>query len=246
MGARSSAALLAALALAAAGCGGSSSEGGPGESSNGAPVKGKKGGKVTFLAAADVDYLDPGQTYYTFGYMVAYATQRPLYSFKPDEADKPVPDLAEGEPQISKDNKTITVKLRSGVKFSPPVNREVTSKDVKYAFERAFTANVPSGYATSYFGDIKGAPDGPGKFKSIPGIKTPDDQHDRLRARQADRRDGRGRARDADHDPGAAGVRGEVRQARARRRMTSTRSSRAPTWSATTPRQGRRAATRAS
>ena len=108
--------------------------------------------------------------------MVAYATQRPLYSFKPDDADKPVPDLAEGEPQISKDNKTITVKLRSGVKFSPPVNREVTSKDVKYAFERAFTSNVPSGYATSYFGDIKGAPDGPGKFKSIPGIKTPDDR----------------------------------------------------------------------
>ena len=176
MGARSSAALLAALALAAAGCGGSSSEGGPGGSSNGGPFKGKKGGKVTFLAAADVDYLDPGQTYYTFGYMVAYATQRPLYSFEPDEADKPVPDLAEGEPQISKDNKTITVKLRSGVKFSPPVNREVTSKDVKYAFERAFTSNVPSGYATSYFGDIKGAPDGPGKFKSIPGIKTPDDR----------------------------------------------------------------------
>ena len=175
MGARSSAALLAALALAAAGCGGSSSEGGPGESSNGSPVRGKKGGKVTFLAAADVDYLDPGQTYYTFGYLVAYATQRPLYSFKPDDADKPVPDLAEGDPQISQDNKTITVKLRSGVKFSPPVNREVTSKDVKYAFERAFTSNVPSGYATSYFGDIKGAPDGPGKFKSIPGIKTPDD-----------------------------------------------------------------------
>src|SRR5215204_3430823 len=176
MGARSSAALLAALALAAPGCGGSSSEGGPGEGSNGAPGKGKKGGKVTFLAAADVDYLDPGQTYYTFGYMVAYATQRPLYSFEPDEADKPVPDLAEGDPQISKDNKTITVKLRSGVKFSPPVNREVTSKDVKYAFERAFTSNVPSGYATSYFGDIKGSPDGPVKFKSIPGIKTPDDR----------------------------------------------------------------------
>ena len=176
MGARSSAALLAALALAACGCGGSSSEGGPGESSNGAPVEGKKGGKVTFLAAADVDYLDPGQTYYTFGYVVAYATQRPLYSFEPDDADTPVPDLAEGDPQISEDNKTITVKLRSGVKFSPPVDREVTSKDVKYAFERAFTSNVPSGYATSYFGDIKGAPDGPGKFKSIPGIKTPDDR----------------------------------------------------------------------
>jgi peptide/nickel transport system substrate-binding protein len=177
MGARSSAALLAALALAATGCGSSPSESGPGEAGNtGAPVEGKKGGKVTFLAAADVDYLDPGQTYYTFGYVVAYATQRPLYSFKPDDAETPVPDLAEAEPEISDDNKTITVKLRSGVRFSPPVNREVTSKDVKYAFERAFTANVPSGYATSYFSDIKGAPDGPGKFKSIPGIKTPDDR----------------------------------------------------------------------
>jgi len=141
-----------------------------------APVEGKKGGKVTFLAAADVDYLDPGQTYYTFGYTVAYATNRPLYSFKPDDAETPVPDFAEGEPRISKDNKTITVKLRSGVRFSPPVDREVTSKDVKYAFERAFTRNVPSGYATSYFADIVGAPDGTGSYKPISGIKTPDDR----------------------------------------------------------------------
>ncbi len=176
MGARRWCALLAALALTAAGCGGST-EGGSGDSGgNGAPVKGKKGGKVTFLAAADVDYLDPGQTYYTFGYAVAYATQRPLYSFEPDDAETPVPDLADGDPQIAKDNKRITVKLRSGVKFSPPVNREVTSKDVKYAFERAFSQNVPSGYATSYFADIVGAPTTPGKIKDIPGIKTPDDR----------------------------------------------------------------------
>ena len=31
--------------------------------------------------------------------------------------------------------------------FSPPVSREVTSADVKYAIERAFTANVANGYA---------------------------------------------------------------------------------------------------
>src|SRR5215210_3533346 len=127
MGMRRWGAVATALALAAGGCGGTDEGSGPsGDSSGGAPVKGKKGGKVTFLAAADVDYMDPGQSYYTFGYMVAYATQRPLYSFKPDDADTPVPDLAEGGPQISADNKTITVKLRSGVKYSPPVNREVT------------------------------------------------------------------------------------------------------------------------
>src|SRR3954453_10970917 len=129
MGVRTWVALLAALALAVAGCGGSSSkEGSGGHSSNAAPVKGKKGGKVTFLAAADVDYLDPGQTYYTFGYAVTYAAQRPLYSFKPGDAEKPVPDLADGDPKISPDNKKITVKIRPGVKYSSPVNREVTTK----------------------------------------------------------------------------------------------------------------------
>jgi peptide/nickel transport system substrate-binding protein len=176
MGLKSGVALIAALALAAAGCGGSSTNDGKGAGNTGAPVAGKKGGKVTFLAAADVDYLDPGQTYYTFGYTVAYATNRPLYSFKPDNADTPVPDLAAGPPKISADFKTITVKLRPGVRFSPPVNREVTSADVKYAMERAFTANVPSGYATSYFADIVGAPSKPAAYKPIPGIQTPDDR----------------------------------------------------------------------
>jgi ABC-type transport system substrate-binding protein len=38
-----------------------------------------------------------------------------------------VPDLAAGPPQVSPDAMTITVKLRRGVRFSPPVNREVTS-----------------------------------------------------------------------------------------------------------------------
>src|SRR3954447_14097248 len=78
--------LIAVLATVVAGCGGddSSSSSGGNKSSNAAPVQGKQGGKLTFLAAADVDYIDPGQTYYTFGYMVLYATNRTLYSFSPD------------------------------------------------------------------------------------------------------------------------------------------------------------------
>src|SRR3712207_1497072 len=91
--------LIAVFALVVAGCGGSDDEqtGGTqgGKSSNTAPVEGKQGGKLTYLAAADVDYIDPGQTYYTFGYQVLYATNRPLYSFAPDDTDKYRPDLAE-------------------------------------------------------------------------------------------------------------------------------------------------------
>lgn len=175
-------ALLLCLALVAVGCGGDD-EAGNKESSpvtgGGDASEGKQGGEATFLAAGDIDYLDPGQTYYTFGYMVQYAVNRPLYSFEPTNGDEPVPDLAEGEPEISEDNKQITVKLRPGVKYAPPVDREVTSADVKYAIERAFTTNVPSGYATSYFAEIEGAPEEPvsmDKLKPFSGLETPDDQ----------------------------------------------------------------------
>ena len=77
--------------------------------------------------------------------------------------EKPAAGLADGDPQISDDKKEITVKIKTGIKYAPPVDREVKSEDVKYAIERAFSANVPSGYATSYFGDIVGAPDAPSK-----------------------------------------------------------------------------------
>jgi peptide/nickel transport system substrate-binding protein len=128
------------------------------------------------LGSTDVDYLDPGHTYYTAGYQVAYVTQRPLYNFRPDDATQPVADLAAGKPRISEDLKTVTVKIRPGVKFSPPVNRAVTSKDVKYAFERFFSINVGGQYPT-YFSSIEGVPKAPTKgVRPISGITTPDDR----------------------------------------------------------------------
>jgi peptide/nickel transport system substrate-binding protein len=171
----------ASLTLFAAACGSDDSGGGGGskakQASGGEIKPGKKGGTLTYLAASDVDYLDTGQTYYTFGYMVAYATNRTLYSFKPNDSVKPVPDLAEGEPEISADNKTITVHIKPGIKYAPPVNRAVTTKDIKYAFERAFSKEVPSGYAGTYFNSIVGTPEkaNSGDIKPISGIETPDD-----------------------------------------------------------------------
>jgi len=174
--------VVAALALVLAACGGDDNGGGSGGSSGGGNAasqetgEGRTGGVLRQLGASDVDYLDPGHTYYTGGYQVAYATHRALYSFKPDNAKEPVPDLATAKPEISEDLRTVTVKIRKGVKFSPPVNREVTSKDVKYAFERFFSANVGGQYPT-YFSSIEGAPKSPTKgVKSISGIQTPDDQ----------------------------------------------------------------------
>jgi peptide/nickel transport system substrate-binding protein len=171
--------LFAALALVAltafvAACGSSSSSeksgGKTASTKNGNPNTGKKGGKLTQLGASDVDFLDPGQTYYTGGYQVLYATQKTLYSFKPGDPDAK-PDLAASAPQISSDKKTVTVELQKGVKFAPPVNREIQAKDVKYAFERAFSKQVPNQY-TTYFNFIKGAPKKPTNgAQDISGIK---------------------------------------------------------------------------
>ncbi|MBV9213713.1 MAG: hypothetical protein JOZ25_08725 [Actinobacteria bacterium] len=151
--------LLPALALVAAGCGSSA----------------KKGGALTVLSQGDIQSLDPGVEYSQYDYMaVAMPTQRALYGWRPGDR-KPSPDLAAAMPQLSNGGKTITIKLKSGVRFSPPVNREATSKDVKYAIERTFLPSVGNGYAPVYFGDIKGAVAFQnGKAKHISGIKAPD------------------------------------------------------------------------
>ncbi len=168
---------VSALALGASACGSDDNGGSSSSASKPAaktPTEGKQGGVLKQLGASDVDYLDPGHTYYTGGYQVAYATHKMLYSYKPGE-DTPTPDLADGDPQISPDNKTITIKLKPGQKFAPPVNRDITSKDVKYAIERTFSKNVGGQY-TFYYGAIAGAPKKPTDgVKPISGLQTPDD-----------------------------------------------------------------------
>lgn len=163
--------VLVAMTMLVAACGSSNekSSGGQAKKNGGAPTAGKQGGKLEQLGASDVDFLDPGQTYYTGGFEVLYATQKTLYSFKPGVA-APQPDMADGPPVLSDDKKTVTVTLKKGVKFAPPVNREIQAKDIKYAFERAFSKNVPNQY-TTYFSDIVGAPKKPGAVQDVSGIK---------------------------------------------------------------------------
>jgi len=140
-------------------------------------VEGTPGGHLTYLAAGDIDFLDPGQTNYTFGFMVNLATNRMLYSYMPDDSVNPVPDLADGDARIGDDGRTLTIRIRRGVRYAPPVDREITADDFKYAIERAFSKNVPNGYAGVYFSAITGAPRtaGTGPIRPISGIETPDD-----------------------------------------------------------------------
>jgi peptide/nickel transport system substrate-binding protein len=133
---------------------------------------GKRGGTLNVLNHEDFEHIDPGQSYFAIDYQAVYATNRPLYSYKPNNFKEPVPDMAEGPAQISADAKTITIHIRHGVHFGPPVNREVTSADVAYALDRGMNPNVANPYFEAYFGSLeglKGSTGGP-----IPGIKTPD------------------------------------------------------------------------
>ena len=166
---------LAGLAVAVAACGG----GGSKSTTSGQPTgNAKQGGTLTMVSAADVDNaLDPGYSYYQYDFILDEALHRTLYSYKPTDTTQPSPDLATGPAQVSDGGKTVTVKIKSGVKFSPPVNREVTTADVKYAMERDFMPRVGNGYSNAYWGDIEGAKQfAAGKADSISGIETPDDQ----------------------------------------------------------------------
>jgi len=179
------AAAVVSVAALAAGCGASSTSSsgttmpatsGTGVSTSPPPTPtscSTKGGTLTILSAGDVDHIDPGQAYYSFTYEITRPTQRALLGVKPGTTQL-IPDLAASMPTVSKDGLTVTVQLKQGVRFSPPVNREVTSADVKYAIERGFSASVANGYAAAYFGDLQGAPTTPPATpQPISGIETP-------------------------------------------------------------------------
>jgi peptide/nickel transport system substrate-binding protein len=186
--------VLALLGLALASCGGGDNESASETAAKfpapTAPPDGaKKGGTLNVLAASDVDYIDPGAAYYQFTYMVTSAAQRALLSWQPDDVENPTPDLSDGEPTISDDNRTLTFKIKPGIRYSPPlgggqgVNRDVTSADVKYAVERALMPGVSNAYATAYFGALEGfkqaetaVKNDPTTAPEISGIETPDDQ----------------------------------------------------------------------
>jgi peptide/nickel transport system substrate-binding protein len=146
-------------------------------SAEGVNAQGKKGGMLTAYSSEDFLHLDPGAAYFSLDYTAVYATQRTLLIYPPNSTSILAPNLATEVPTaanggITDGGLTVTVHIQQGVKFSPPVNREVTSADVEYAIDRAANPNVSNGYFLAYFGNLQGAAQAKGgKF---PGVTTPD------------------------------------------------------------------------
>jgi peptide/nickel transport system substrate-binding protein len=114
----------------------------------------------------------------TAGYAVlARAYARNLYGYNlsgpPEQATVPVPDIASGY-QLSADRRTYTFTLRPGVRYAPPVNREVTARDFITAIERLYNKAFSSP-GQVYADLIAGARRfGAGKASRISGLTASD------------------------------------------------------------------------
>jgi peptide/nickel transport system substrate-binding protein len=165
--------LIVCAALAACGGSSKSSSGSASSGPSGTPIE---GGTATVLeTAGGIDNLDPGYWYYQTDYEdMQRTTQRTLYSFT-DQGTTPTPDLATSMPTLSNGGKTITIHIKSGIKYSPPLaSRTVSSSDIKYAMERCFLSQVGNGYAFAYYPKIVGAPSAPvAKLPNVSGIQAP-------------------------------------------------------------------------
>jgi peptide/nickel transport system substrate-binding protein len=139
-----------------------------------ASANGVRGGMLWVLSAESDVPLDTADV---FG-PIARAYARTLYGYNlsgpPERKTVPVPDLASGPAQVSADRRTYTFTLRAGVRYAPPVNREVTATDFITAIQRLYDKQTPS-YGQVYANLIAGASRfGAGKATKISGLRAPD------------------------------------------------------------------------
>jgi peptide/nickel transport system substrate-binding protein len=168
--------LLLVLALLAAAC----DDGGDSGTGDGKPSRGVKRGTLFVYSHSDVDALDPGVAYAAFDLALLRGLVRELYSFDTrvsgEASLQPVPDLADGPYALSDDGRTYTFRIRRGVRYAPPVDREVQAADFVYAVERQLDPGQPSpGSPNPYARLISGAGDfAAGKARTISGLRATD------------------------------------------------------------------------
>ena len=124
--------------------------------------------------------LDPTSEYTSMGFaLFSNLLTRPLMNYRHvagAAGNEVVPDLAASMPEVSDDGLTYEFTLRDGVRFAPPLDREVTSRDVEFAFERLGTPEAGARYAFYFTSAIEGlSAFSDGEASDISGIETPDD-----------------------------------------------------------------------
>jgi peptide/nickel transport system substrate-binding protein len=140
-----------------AACGATSPASWSSSSSSGSADTPVSGGTLQAGMASDPDHLDPALSYTNEGWEILEATSDGLLTFKKAAGavgGQIVPDLATAMPTVTDHGLIYTFHVRTGVRFSAPVNRDVEPSDVKFSIERLFRVN--SGGESFYTG-IAGA-----------------------------------------------------------------------------------------
>jgi ABC-type transport system substrate-binding protein len=134
---------------------------------------GVRGGTLRVVSGDHDVVLDTAHAF-TGPVLRAYARTLYGYDLAGDQVTTPVPDIASGTPQVSADQRTYTFRLRAGVRYAPPVNREVTAQDFITAIERLYDRESPSA-GQQFTNLIAGATAfGAGKATRISGLAAPD------------------------------------------------------------------------
>jgi len=96
--------------------------------------KAQTGGTLTFIVNAEPPSFD-GHRETTFALLHPIAPHYSLlYKFDPNDLTKVIPDVASGDPQVSADKLTVTIKLRTDVKFHDGAT--MTSADVLATYNK--------------------------------------------------------------------------------------------------------------
>ncbi|MCU7556426.1 peptide ABC transporter substrate-binding protein [Macrococcus capreoli] len=134
---------------------------------------GKNDQVLNLQEVSDIPTLDSSLATDQVSFNVFFQVMEGLYSL--DKDDKAIPAIAKGEPEMSKDGKTWTIKLRDDAKWSN--GDPVTAKDFEFAWKRTLDPKTASEYAYIMM-DLKNAADvNAGKKKPEElGVKAIDDK----------------------------------------------------------------------
>jgi len=167
-------AILVVAGLVLGACGSSGGGGGASTSSAGTP---KPGGTYNFAIGAEPISIEPLNTQESEGWHINHQCFQSLYALviQPNGTTKAVPDLAESM-DVNADATVFTFHIKKGIKFAPPVNREVKAQDFVDSWN--YNADAKNLSATTYIiAPIKGIDPKTGYAgkDGLTGVKALDD-----------------------------------------------------------------------